>query len=77
MKRWPDPPPDYTVPLSEVKAVKDGRFHDSDGSVYVLPRNVCIDLDDDCRLDEHMTQLKRMNCARYEPWRGRCPFVET
>lgn len=64
----------FHTPLSQVQHVIDGQFFDTDGSIYVLPPNVCKDLDDDCTLDK-MCRERRIGCADYNRRRGKCPFV--
>jgi hypothetical protein len=66
---------DFTIPLSAVSHVHDGKFFDSDGSVVVLPSNVCVDLDDDCTLESFGGQIHRLNCYLWDTSRGTCPFV--
>lgn len=66
---------DFTTPISEVRAVSKGIFTDSDGSLYAIPSAVCIDLDDECTIEYMESDSRRLNCSRYQPSRGKCPFV--
>jgi hypothetical protein len=66
---------DFTVPLSAVRHVHDGKFFDTDGSVVALPPHVCADLDDDCTLEAFEDQSRRLGCYRWNISRGQCPFV--